>query len=160
MHEKSILRILTYLLYGLVYTSGQASNNENPNVVLIMMDDLNDCVGFLGGHPQTLTPNMDALAEKGVIFTNAHSNAPVCAPSRSSMFTGIYPHVSENYGFAKWYHNDVLSNCKSLAYYMRENGYSTYGTGKLMHHKVKTEWTQYGISNYFGPLAYNGVKAV
>ncbi len=46
---------------------------ERPNILFIAIDDMNDWTGFLGGHPQAKTPNMDALAKKGVNFTNARS---------------------------------------------------------------------------------------
>jgi arylsulfatase A-like enzyme len=59
--------------------------------VLIIVDDLNDWIGVMKGHPQSLTPNMDALAGKGTLFTNAHCNAPQCFPSRQSFLKGLYP---------------------------------------------------------------------
>ena len=62
-----------------------------PNVLLIGVDDLNDWVGVLGGHPQARTPNIDRLAARGVLFINAHCQAPVCAPSRASLATGRLP---------------------------------------------------------------------
>lgn len=136
--------------------SGQES--ERPNVLLIMLDDLNDFTGFLGGHPQVKTPHMDALAAEGISFINAHTNAPICAPSRASMLTGIYPHVSGNYWFDNWTSNTVLKNSKSLARYLRDNGYLSYGTGKLMHHKQLSDWTEYGHKDYFGPYPFNGVE--
>ncbi|MEN8228064.1 MAG: sulfatase [Bacteroidota bacterium] len=154
-------KIIIALLFFPVFSCGgdrEDQQFDRPNVLLIMLDDLNDYPRYLGGHPQAVSPNIDALAKEGIVFTNAHSNAPVCAPSRSSMLTGIYPHVSQNYGFKKWFKNPVLSNCKSLAAYLGENGYQTYGTGKLMHHKRKSEWTQYGTNGYYGPVAYDGVK--
>jgi len=58
-----------------------------PNVLLISIDDLNDWIGCLGGHPQAKTPNIDRLAARGVLFNNAHCQAPVCNPSRASMMT-------------------------------------------------------------------------
>ncbi|MEN8248099.1 MAG: sulfatase [Bacteroidota bacterium] len=154
--------IITFLILSVLSCGGtrELKSTKRPNILLIMLDDLNDYEGFLGGHPQAITPNIDALAKEGVIFSNAHTNAPICAPSRSSMLTGIYPHISKNYGFKKWYENPVLSNCKSLASYMGENEYNTYGTGKLMHHKRKKDWTEYGTKGYYGPVAYNGVKGV
>ena len=133
-----------------------AQATERPNVVLIVVDDLNDYTGFLGGHPQVKTPNLDALASEGVVFTNAHTNAPICAPSRASMLTGIYPHVSHNFWFDKWTENEVLSNVKTLPRFLSDNGYDTYATGKLMHHRVESEWTEYGVKNNFGPYPYNG----
>ena len=56
----------------------------HPNVLMIVIDDLNDWVGYLGGHPQAKTPCMDALAASGTAFANAHAQAPLCNPSRTS----------------------------------------------------------------------------
>jgi arylsulfatase A-like enzyme len=49
---------------------------EAPNVLFISLDDLNDWVGCLGGHPQAKPPNLDRLAASGVLFDNAHCPAP------------------------------------------------------------------------------------
>ena len=136
------------------------AQSKNPNILLIVVDDLKDYTGFLGGHPQVKTPNMDALAEEGTVFTNAHTNTPICAPSRASFLTGIYPHVSHNFWFDDWTTNNVLSNSKSIGQFMGDNGYKTYATGKLMHHRVESEWNEYGIENDFGPYAFNGKKVV
>ena len=70
---------------------------DKPNVLLISIDDLNDWIGCLGGHPQAKTPNIDRLAARGVLFKNAHCQAPVCNPSRASMMTSIYPESSGIY---------------------------------------------------------------
>ena len=59
--------------------------SPKPNVLFIAIDDLNDWVGFLGGHPQAITPHMDALAKRGRNFTNAHCSVPVCTASRVSV---------------------------------------------------------------------------
>ena len=67
---------------------------DQPNVLFISVDDLNDWIGCLGGHPQARTPNLDRLASSGVLFTNAHCPAPACNPSRSAIMTGVSPHVS------------------------------------------------------------------
>lgn len=69
----------------------RADDPTRPNVLFIAMDDLNDWVGCMGGHPQTITPNLDRLAASGVLFTNAHCTAPACNPSRSALFTGHRP---------------------------------------------------------------------
>ena len=58
-----------------------------PNVLFIAIDDLNDWIGCLEGHPQALTPNMDRLVKRGVLFTNAHCAAPACNPSRAAVFS-------------------------------------------------------------------------
>jgi hypothetical protein len=54
-----------------------------PNVLFIALDDLNDWIGCLGGHPQTKTPNLDRLAASGVLFRNAYTAAASCNPSRT-----------------------------------------------------------------------------
>jgi len=71
-----------------------------PNVLFIVLDDMNDWVGPLKGHPQVSTPNMDALANRGTNFTNAHVQAPLCNPSRSSFLTGLRPSTTGIYGLA------------------------------------------------------------
>ncbi|WP_339882679.1 sulfatase [Polaribacter vadi] len=152
-------KILCIFIYFGVLFNG-FSQEKKPNIILIVVDDLNDYTGFLGGHPQVKTPNMDALANEGTVFTNAHTNAPICAPSRASMLTGIYPHVSQNFWFDQWTDNNVLKNSKSIGKFMGDNGYNTYATSKLMHHSVKSEWNEYGIENDFGPFAFNGKKVV
>lgn len=130
----------------------------SPNVVLIVLDDMNDYIGYMGGHPQTQTPNIDALAKQSVVFTNAHSNVPVCAPARASMFSGIYAHNSKNYGFAKWFENPVLRNSKTLMEYFGENGYDTLGVGKVMHHLKRDQWTKFGPGPDYGPVWFDGEK--
>jgi arylsulfatase A-like enzyme len=54
---------------------------QPPNVLLIAIDDMNDWVGCLGGHPDTNTPNIDRFAKRGTLFANAHCQAPIKANS-------------------------------------------------------------------------------
>lgn len=153
------MRITFYISIILLLFSTVVRAKENktpPNVLLIMVDDLNDYVGFLGGHPQAKTPNMDRLASKSVIFTNAHSNNPVCGPSRASLFSGIHPHQSLNFGFAKYDTNPILMGGKSMMEYFKENGYHVTGTGKLMHHHSPKLFSQYGKKSNYGPFAFDG----
>jgi len=60
----------------------------SPNVLMICIDDLNDWVGFLGGHPEAITPHVDALARRGRNFSSAHCDVPVCSASRASVDVG------------------------------------------------------------------------
>lgn len=94
--------ICTTLLCALVAATGAAavaspadareeSNDRRPNIVLIQTDDLHpDFLGCLGGPPET--PNIDALAARGVVFRNAVAQGTSCTPSRISILTGTYPH--------------------------------------------------------------------
>jgi len=88
------------LLFGLLLllscgnrnkTTGNESTPSRPNVLFIAVDDLNDWLGCMNGHPNTKTPNIDLLASKGILFTNAHCQAPLCGPSRASLMTGLRP---------------------------------------------------------------------
>lgn len=75
----------------LVAALAPAANAEKPNVLMIAVDDLNDWVGCLGGHPQSRTPNIDRLAKHGTLFTNAHCQGTMCNPSRISLLWGRRP---------------------------------------------------------------------
>ncbi|MGL1886790.1 MAG: sulfatase [Reichenbachiella sp.] len=133
---------------------------NKPNILLIMADDLNDFIGVMNTYEGVKTPNIDKLAGKGSLFTNAHSNAPICAPSRSSMFLGIYPHRSGNLGFKHWRKNVALANSKTIMEQLRDHGYQTAGAGKLMHHTWKEAWDDYGLRQDYTPIAFDGEKKV
>jgi choline-sulfatase len=107
---------------------------QKPNVLLIAIDDLNDWVGCLNGHPQTKTPNIDRLAKRGVLFTNAHCQAPICNPSRSSIMYGLRPSNSGIYDnqTAPW-NVATLKNHVTLPKHFAANGYRTLTTGKIYH---------------------------
>ncbi len=108
-----------------------------PNVLFIAIDDLNNWLGCLEGHPSTKTPNIDKLASQGVLFSNAHCQAPLCGPSRASLMTGLRPSTTGIYGMIN--DNEIRSeNPKTndivfLPEYFRNNGYHTMGIGKLFH---------------------------
>ena len=55
-----------------------AAANNKPNVLFIAVDDLNDWIGGIAGHPNVRTPNLDRLASRGVLFKRAYCAAPVC----------------------------------------------------------------------------------
>jgi arylsulfatase A-like enzyme len=92
---RSISRLAVAAAIWIALASPAAA--EKPNVLFIAMDDLNDWIGGLGGHPQAKTPNIDRLAASGMLFTNAHCAAPSCNPSRTAIMTGISPHKSGLY---------------------------------------------------------------
>src|SRR5581483_8873752 len=75
-----------------VAAQAQQGGAARPNIVLIISDQFRwDCIGAMGLNPMNLTPNLDDMARRGVLFTSAFCNQPVCAPARASIFTGQYP---------------------------------------------------------------------
>lgn len=160
---------LSLLFFGMSACNPEKNGEPSathPNVLLIIVDDLNDAVADLGGHPQTKTPNIDRLMAMGVSFTNAHSNDPLCAPSRASMVTGLYPHTSGYFGGNSYNfrENPVLKNAKTFVEHFRDHGYQVYGTGKILHHTTPDTaiWINkdgeygYGIPASFGPYPWDG----
>ncbi len=104
------------------------------NVLFISVDDLNDWIGCLGGHPDTKTPNFDRLARRGVLFTNAHCSAPLCNASRASLMTGIRPSTSGVYQNPQpWREASALKNAVTLPQHFMAHGYHASGSGKIYH---------------------------
>lgn len=107
---------------------------ERPNVLMIAVDDLNDWVSCLGGHPQGRTPNIDRLAARGTLFTNAHCQAPICNPSRTSLMYGMRPHQTGVYMNAPLpWTVPSFDDRVSLPRHFAAHGYQTLTTGKLYH---------------------------
>jgi arylsulfatase A-like enzyme len=107
---------------------------KHPNVLFMAIDDLNDWTGCLGGHPDVKTPNLDRLAARGVLFTNAHCSAPACNPSRASLMTGILPSTSGVYHNPNpWRKSPVLRNAVTIPQHFMAHGYSAVGGGKIYH---------------------------
>ncbi len=114
-----------------------------PNVLFISVDDLNDWIGCLGGHPQAMTPNIDRLAESGMLFTNAHCAAPACNPSRTAIMTGISPHKSGLYDNRQKM-RELLPDAELIPKYFSRHGYWSAGSGKILHYFIDAQsWDEY-----------------
>lgn len=134
------IRIFIHLIFIFCLGTGYAQQSpagRKPNVLFIAIDDLNTWVGCLRGHPNTLTPNIDKLASRGVLFTNAHCQAPLCGPSRASIMTGLRPSSTGIYGMVDdnkiKADNKYTDNVIFLPEYFKNQGYHTMGIGKLFH---------------------------
>ena len=136
--------LLGFVLFGCCPTAAnEAAKETRPNVLFIAMDDLNDWVGCLGGHPQARTPHIDRLAASGVLFTNAHCAAPACNPSRTAIMTGISPHKSGLYENGQKM-REVLPDAELLPKYFSRHGYWSAGSGKLLHYFIDApSWDDY-----------------
>jgi arylsulfatase A-like enzyme len=131
------LKLLIALLFmsSLPMASSQAQEKEDhPNVLFIASDDLNDWIGALNGHPQVLTPNIDRLAKRGTLFINAHTQAPLCNPSRISIITGLRPSTTGIYGLAPQHRQvERTKDVVTLPQYFAAHGYRTMSAGKIFH---------------------------
>jgi choline-sulfatase len=97
------------------------------NVLVIMTDEHRKDAMGCAGHPIVKTPNMDALAKRGIRFTNAYCNSPICIPSRASFAAGRYVNEIENWDNTKPYQGEQ----KSWGHHLSENGVSVTTIGKL-----------------------------
>ena len=141
--------IAAVVLLSLVQTSVLAEKPDSsdkapaPNVLFISVDDLNDWIGCMGGHPQAKTPNLDRLADSGVLFTNAHCPAPACNPSRAAIMTGVAPHVSGVYDNRQKM-RELMPDEVLIPKYFSQNGYWSAGSGKILHYFTDANsWDEY-----------------
>jgi arylsulfatase A-like enzyme len=117
---------------------------DRPNILFIAVDDLNDWIGPLGGHPQARTPNLDRLASQGVNFTRAYCTSPGCNPSRTSILTGLHTTSSGMYSnYQVW--REVLPDVETLPRYFSNHGYWSAGAGKIFHNNMPDpqSWDDY-----------------
>lgn len=117
---------------------------ERPNVLLICVDDLKPMLGCYGD-ATVKSPNIDALAGRGLQFNNAYCNQAVCSPSRNALLTGLRPSTLGIYDLAT---NFRVSrpDAVTLPQYFKEHGYLTEGMGKIFHrghgnHEDEASWS-------------------
>ena len=141
MNKTVIIIALAFIagmvLYGCRNSGSESIIVEKPNVLFISVDDLNDWSGCMASFPHASTPNIDGLASRGIIFKNAHCQAPICAPSRASVYTGINPHST---GIYYQLHDKeirmtggIAAEAVYLPDFFEESGYKSFGVGKLFH---------------------------
>jgi len=153
-HDRRLLdrrRFLRYLGLSAAATAAgprawaaAPGGEAKPNVLFIAIDDLNDWVGCLGGHPDTRTPNLDALAKRGVLFTRAYCSAPACNPSRASLMTGILPSTSGVYlNPQPW--RPAMPKAVTIPQHFLAHGYNALGGGKIYHGRFPdpASWESY-----------------
>lgn len=155
---KPLVLFLLLFLALVNHEQALAADSRQTNVLLIAIDDLNDWVGFLDGHPQANSPNMDGLARRGMVFANAHCAAPLCRPSRAAIFSGKQPFQTgayDNDDSITKLHPETVMLTKRFA----DAGYRTLGTGKILHARSRELFQTYnGTEQRWSPFA--SVRAV
>src|SRR4051794_34176948 len=137
-------RIFFCALLVLTASAARGADAPKPNVLFIAIDDLRDWVGYLGQNKQTITPNLDKLAGKGVYFTRSYCAAPVCNPSRTALMSGMRPGTTGVYSNNEdW--RPVVPPEKTLNMVFRAAGYYVCGSGKIYHeaYKRESDWDDY-----------------
>ncbi|MCG6189378.1 sulfatase [Maribellus maritimus] len=142
---------------------------ENPkNIVFILVDDLGySDIGYMKQKPQIKTPNIDKLAQNGMVFTNAYASCPVCSPTRASILTGKYPatlhltchipgigmekYVAQRSKGKKLLEADFIDHLPleetTLAEVLKRNGYKTVFLGKWHLAGEGSQTTTDGVVN-------------
>ncbi len=125
---------------------------QKPNMVIFLADDLNQQDIGAYGNREVKTPYMDQLAQEGMRFNNAYAASSMCTPSRSAMFTGLYPFKNG----AQMNHFTVHAGIKSLPHYLQQQGYRVVISGKI-HMAPLENFPFEHIGKEFGqysPVAY------
>ncbi len=130
---------LSFLFVLTLFISCSGGNDkpliEQPNILFISIDDLNDWIEPLAGNGQTVTPNLKAFAAQGVNFTKNYATSPGCNPSRSTLMTGYHTYTSGMYSnYQDWRKVPKMAEATTLGQYFRENGYYSAGAGKIYHY--------------------------
>ncbi|RXP62713.1 DUF4976 domain-containing protein [Lutibacter sp. HS1-25] len=157
------LGTVSFLIVVLISCKTTVKSNKiaatKPNIILIIADDMNG-YAIKKQYPLIQTPNLEKLISEGILFENAACNSPVCNPSRSSFFSGLYPHTTGAYmnGSDGWNRSEILKTIKSIPEHFKEQGYETWGAGKLYHNQIEPErekntWDNYPVyQGGFGPF--------
>ena len=133
-----------------------------PNVLFLCVDDMKDWVNCLGGYEGTVhTPNIDRLAGRGTLFTNAHCASPKCAPSRAAILTGLRPSSSGLYDNGHWWLPN-LPDVVTIPKHFGNHGYHVVGSGKVFHHTAgnhpPNQWDDFRRLTFREDPWFRGVK--
>jgi N-sulfoglucosamine sulfohydrolase len=144
MKSKNLFIILISAV-SLFLTAGcsqpqKSKTTERPNIVWIVTEDMNPILGCYGDK-LAKTPNIDKLAETGIVYQHAYANAPICAPARSCLITGVYPtsmgtpHLRQEQTLPEW--------LKPFPKILSDNGYFTSN-----QNKTDFNFSAEGVFNY------------
>ena len=147
LKKKLLIRVLAMVVLCLTRNCWAT---EKPNVLFLICDDLNCDIGVYG-HPVVQTPNIDRLAERGVLFRNAHCQYPLCGPSRASFMTGMYPDQTLVRRNAR-YIREHIPNVMTIPQVFRQDEYFAVRIGKVFHYNVPRH---IGTSGHDDPYSWN-----
>ncbi len=128
---------------------GVARDRQRDNVVIVHWHDLGRCLGAYG-HTDVSSPRLDQLAAEGILFTRAHSTAPLCSPSRGSLFTGRYPQSNGLVGLAHhgW---EYRAGVHTLPQMLSESGWysALFGMQHETSYPKRLGFDEFDVSNSY-----------
>ena len=128
-----LLKISFLILIFISLTGSKPAISSNKlNVLFIIADDLNCALGAYGD-PLAITPNIDQLAKKGVVFGNTHVQYPLCGPSRVSLMTGLYPDQTKSKKL-RLYVRQTIPDVVTIGQKFRKENYHSVRVGKIYHY--------------------------
>ncbi|MBU9762663.1 sulfatase [Mycobacterium sp. TNTM28] len=129
--------------------TGDGTEPQRQNLLIVHWHDLGRYLGAYG-HTDVDSPHLDALAAEGIVFTRAHATAPLCSPSRGSLFTGRYPQSNGLVGLAHhgW---EYRAGVRTLPHLLAESGWHTalFGMQHETSYPAKLGYDVYDVSNSF-----------
>ncbi len=114
--------------------SSHVTPNKKPNILFIAVDDLRPELGCYGSRA-IKSPNIDKLAEEGMVFTRAYCQQAVCNPSRASLLTGMRPDQIRVWDLRTDFRDNV-PDIVTLPQYFKQNGYQSVAIGKIYHNNI------------------------
>jgi len=131
MDRRDFLRLMAAAPLARLAAGAEAGRPKR-NVLFIAVDDLRPELACYG-HPQILSPNLDKLAARGLLFERAYCQQAVCAPSRASLLTGTRPDTTRIYDLETPLRK-AMPNVLSMPQHFKSHGYETVSLGKIYHH--------------------------
>lgn len=127
------------------------SSRARPDVLMIVVDDLNDWNALLDAESPIELPNLRRLAERGTLFTHAYCASPACNPSRVSALTGLRPSSTGVYGNkTDW--RRAVGDRKTIMQRFMDAGYHVEGAGKIFHHHLDGAFHDTASFDAFQPM--------
>uniref|UniRef100_A0A8W7PG61 Iduronate 2-sulfatase n=1 Tax=Anopheles coluzzii TaxID=1518534 RepID=A0A8W7PG61_ANOCL len=124
----------------LISTTATQRPPDQPNVLLIILDDFRPVINYGYGDGNAITVNIDRLVQQGFFFQNAFAQQALCAPSRNSMLTGRRPDTVRLYDFYSYW-RQTSGNYTTLPQYFKQHGYRTHSVGKVFHPGASSNFT-------------------
>lgn len=129
----------------------EVQGSERPNILLFYVDDLNDWISLLDPDSPIKTPNLQRLADQGMLFRKAYCASPACNPSRAATLTGLRPTTTGAYGNkSDW--RKAVGNRSTIFKRFREASYQVRGAGKIFHHHLDGAFHDEDSFDQFQPM--------